>query len=63
MLFPISITVDGYIQADNYEESQAQAARLELRELKLQDDKEPDDPFGINLEQAEIVDTAVLPGE
>lgn len=61
MLFPISITVDGYIQADNYEE--AQAARLELRELKLQNDKEPDDPFGINLEQAEIVDTAVLPGE
>lgn len=61
MLFPISIAVDGYIQADNYEE--AQAARLELRELKLQNDKEPDDPFGINLEQTEIVDTAVLPGE
>lgn len=60
MLFPISITVDGYI---NYEEAQAQAARLELRELKLQDDKEPNDPFGINLEQAEIVETAVLPGE
>lgn len=61
MLFPVSITIDGYLQADSYEEAQELVSRLEIRELKLQDENEPDDPFGIELEQMEMADISVLP--
>lgn len=63
MLFPISITIDGYIQADSYQEAQVLATRLELRELIFQDENAPDDSFGIELEQTEIAETTVLSGE
>lgn len=60
MLYPISVTIDGYIQADNYEEAQALAKRLELRELELQDKDDPEEFFGIQLEQPEISGITVL---
>nr|DAP98320.1 MAG TPA: hypothetical protein [Bacteriophage sp.] len=63
MLFPISITIDGYIQADSYQEARALAARLELRELIFQDKNTPHDSFGIELEQTEIAGTTVLSDE
>lgn len=63
MLFPVSITIDGYLQANSYEEAQELASRLEIRELKLQDENEPDNPFGIELEQTEIAEVSVIPGE
>lgn len=61
MLFPISIKIDGYLQAESYEEAQVLASRLEVREFKLQDENEPDNPFGIDLEQMEVSDISVLP--
>lgn len=61
MLFPVSISIDGYLQADSHEEAQELASRLEIRELKLQDKNEPDNPFGIDLEQTEMTEVSVLP--